>query len=289
MLFNPELVRNNMKYMRELYGVSQKEVAEVLKVTQQCVSQYENGQRQLNYEFVQLLANYFRIPVEIFVKEDLSKVMMLNSSVDLDFIKDLFEIMFPIFSCEAALEDEDFKKGFKMLQNIIKASKNMKPISYEYIYSCINSFIKSYSKKQILEPVANAIGLTVIVLAPAYDKEKLNIANAILKEKAINKKIIKDYILRKEYTKDFLKEEFVEGNSEFILEGIRILKTSSEWADLGDYYLAVSYIMGVIDNEYDNDMNNLIGEEFMSTLVTLENKYAVTYWNKKYGFLKENK
>ena len=57
-----------MKYMRKLYGVSQKELGEILNVMQHGISQYENGQRQLNYELIQLLANYFRIQVEHFVK-----------------------------------------------------------------------------------------------------------------------------------------------------------------------------------------------------------------------------
>lgn len=289
MLFDPELARKNMKYMRKLYGVSQKELGEILNVTQHGISQYENGQRQLNYELIQLLANYFRIPVEQFVKEDLSGIMRLNSSADIDFMKEFFAIIFPIFSCETALEDEDFKTGYEMLQKIIEASNDMKPITYKYIYSCIDFFVESYSKKQILESVANAVGLTVTVLAPSYDKEKLRIGNAILKEKVINKNIIKNYMLRKEYVRDSLKEEFVEDNSGFILEGIRILKESSKWSALGDFYLAVSYIMGVINNEYDNDMNALIGEELMGTLVTFENEYAISYWKKKYGFLEEDK
>ena len=288
MLFDLEIVRKNMKYMRKLYSLSQKEIGEILSVTQHGVSQYENGQRQLNYELVQLLANYFRIPVEQFVKEDLSKVMVLNPSADINFVNDLFEIMFPVFSSEKALEDEAFRKGFKMLQNIIRDSKTMKAISSEYIYSCVELFIESYNNEETLESVANAMGLMILVLAPAYDKERQNIANAILKEKVINKQVIKDHVLRKEYIKDPLKEEFIEDNYEFILEGIRILKKASKWSDLGDYYLAVSYIMDTVNNEYDSDMNALIGEELMSTLVELENRYALAYWNKKYSFLKKN-
>lgn len=288
MLFDPELVRKNMKYMRKLYGLTQSQIGVVLGAAQNGVSQYENGQRQLNYDFVQLLANYYRIPVEQFIKEDLSEVLVLNPRWDLNFIKEFFDIMFPVFCSEKALANEQFQKGYKKLDNIIKASKNMKPISSEYIYSSVEAFVDSYNCSQTMEAVANAIGLMILVLAPAYDKDKQGIANALLKANESNKEVNKECVLRKDYVKDSLKEEFIEDNSEFIFEGIRILKKSYKWADLGDYYLATCYIMGVVDNEHDNDMNALIGEELMSTLVTIENKYAVAYWNKKYGFLMEN-
>lgn len=80
MIYDSEIVRKNMKYMRELYGIKQTELAEVLHITQHGLSQYETGERKLKkYEFVQTLANYFRIPVEQFVKEDLSEIISFRS------------------------------------------------------------------------------------------------------------------------------------------------------------------------------------------------------------------
>lgn len=283
MIYNPELVRKNMKFMRNLYGISQSEIGEILNITQHGISQYENGQRQLNYESIQILANYFRIPIEQFVKEDLSKIIVLNSSADINSINDFFETIFPIFSSPKISTDKNFKKGYDMLMNIIQASKTMQFISTEYIYSCIEFFIESYNNNQTLESIANAIGLMILVLVPAYDEEKQNIATALQKEKTINKKFIKNHILRKDYIEDPLKEEFIKEFGSFIIEYIRFLKKSPKWSDLGDYYLAISYIMDAIDNNYDTDMNTLIGEEIMNTLIKLKNKYAISYWKKKYG------
>lgn len=288
MIHDPELVRKNMKFMRELYGVTQKELAEVLNVTQHGISQYETGKRSLCYEQVQILANYFRIPIEQFVKEDLSEVMVLNPSLNLNYILDLFETMFPIFCSEKALEDKHFKKGYDILLSTIDASKNNRYIYSKQLDICIESFVESYNTNQTMEAIANALGFMLLIYAPAFDKEKTAIATEIYKENVISKKVIKKHILRNEMVNDPTKDQFIEENSEFILDGIRILKKSPKWAALGDYYLALRYIIGVVDNEYNDDMNALIGEELMSTLVELKNKYASAYWNKKYGFLLEN-
>lgn len=71
------------------------------------------------------------------------------------------------------------------------------------------------------------------------------------------------------------------------MEGIRILKEIPEWSQLGDYYLALRYIIGMVENDNNQDMNILIGEEFMINLFELDNKYATLYLEKKSSFFLE--
>ncbi len=55
----------------------------------------------------------------------------------------------------------------------------------------------------------------------------------------------------------------------------------------GDYYLALRYIIGMVENDNNQDMNILIGEEFMINLFELDNKYATLYLEKKSSFFLE--
>jgi len=193
--------------------------------------------------------------------------------------------MFPIFKCTEGLADEYFKKGYDFLQCIRQASINNKYVSIQQMENCMESFVQSYNTFGTIEAIANVLGFVLLIYAPAFDKEKQHIGEAICKENRISKGVIKNFWLRKEVEDDPIKEEFIENNSDFILECISVLKKYSKWSELGDYYLALSYLVGVVDNDQREDMNNLIGEEFMYMLVQLGNKYASAYWNKKYDFL----
>ena len=283
MIYDSEVVRKNMKYMRELYGIKQTELAEVLHITQHGLSQYETGERKLRkYEFVQTLANYFRIPVEQFVKEDLSEIISFHSINDVESIFEFFEIMFPIFKSSKALEDEYFKMAYASLKNILDISKKNRVVSVEKLENCMELFIKSYNRFGTIESVANVLGFVLLIYVPAFDREKQKLGEAIYKQNAIDKDVMKHYYLGNRIDDSFVNEEFIEENSAFVLECIECLKRKSEWFELGDYYLALRYLVGVVDNGHKEDMNILIGEELMRTLVELKNKYATAYWNKKY-------
>ena len=71
------------------------------------------------------------------------------------------------------------------------------------------------------------------------------------------------------------KREYVKDSQETVMALINILKQSSDYYALGDYYLALRYVTGMIDNEYSGAFNKTIGMELMTSLATLENEYAI--------------
>ena len=288
MVYDAEIVRKNIKYMRRFYGVTQTELSKVLKVEQHSVSQYETGKRSLNYEYVQLLANYFRIPIEEFVKEDLSNIMVYNLDVDIDFIFEFLDIIFPKFLVSETMEDVYFQKGCKCLNSIREDFKKNKVISIKKYEECIDLFLQSYRKFQTLKSIANTLGVILVFYAPQFTgEEEEEVGKEIYKQRRISKQVLKKYFLREEIVNNPIKKEFIEKYNDFVMEGIRILKEIPEWSQLGDYYLALRYIIGMVENDNNQDMNILIGEEFMINLFELDNKYATLYLEKKSSFFLE--
>ena len=55
------------------------------------------------------------------------------------------------------------------------------------------------------------------------------------------------------------------------------LKKSDLWCDLADYYLALQYVWGIINNDLTFEFNCRIGAEMLDTLVSVKNKYAKEY------------
>ena len=53
-----------LKELRENKNVTQKKLAEYLKITRSAYSGYETGNRQMNYEILCLLADYFSVGID---------------------------------------------------------------------------------------------------------------------------------------------------------------------------------------------------------------------------------
>jgi transcriptional regulator with XRE-family HTH domain len=69
---------NNIKHIRTLKGLTQEHFAEDLKVSRSRISSYEENRAIPPIDFLVKLSNYFKIPIDILIKNDLSKTK--NSS-----------------------------------------------------------------------------------------------------------------------------------------------------------------------------------------------------------------
>ncbi|MBQ8193747.1 MAG: hypothetical protein IJZ47_00125, partial [Oscillospiraceae bacterium] len=104
---------------------------------------------------------------------------------------------------------------------------------------------------------------------------------AVLYGKALDKKFVKQYVLKDSYpiSEQNLqnKRAYVEDSQETVVTLIRFLKESDEYADLADYYTALRYVIGMVANEYSDDMNKTIGIEMLLSFAQLGNKYVIRY------------
>lgn len=189
MEYNSEIARNNLKFLRKSYGLTQAELSKNLDFAQNGISQYETGARPLGYEVAGMFANYFEVPFELFGNKNLSEIMIINSSIDVKDVLEVVDIIFPVFDSNNAKEDKYFKRGFDALSTIIKKAKaeiitgeigkkwnrevveNNKEATKEKIDNCVNDFVNSYNSFHTLESIANLVGVMILVYAPLFDKE----------------------------------------------------------------------------------------------------------------------
>ncbi|WP_223034872.1 XRE family transcriptional regulator [Hanstruepera marina] len=86
-----ENIQKNIRHLRNLKSLTQEELAEDLKVTRSRISSYEEGRSAPNIKMLVLLSDYFKIPVDILIKNDLTK------SKDTSFIEvGNKRVLFPI-------------------------------------------------------------------------------------------------------------------------------------------------------------------------------------------------
>ena len=62
MEYNPEVARKNLKFLRKVHGLSQKELSEKIHCIQNAISFYETGKREFKYEAAKKFAKYFKVP-----------------------------------------------------------------------------------------------------------------------------------------------------------------------------------------------------------------------------------
>lgn len=66
--------KKNIKYLREKRGVSQKRASADLGISRAVLGGYESGLTQPPLDKLQLLADYFGVPIQEFIHTDLSKI-----------------------------------------------------------------------------------------------------------------------------------------------------------------------------------------------------------------------
>lgn len=85
------IIAKNLRHLRTLKGLTQEYLAEDLKVTRARIGSYEEGRSYPTIDFLIQISDYFKLPIDILVRQDLSK------SKDASFIElNNQRVLFPI-------------------------------------------------------------------------------------------------------------------------------------------------------------------------------------------------
>lgn len=68
-----KMIAKNIKHLRTLKKLSQEEIADDLKVTRSRIGSYEEGRSAPNIDMLIKLSNYFKLPIDILLRNDLTK------------------------------------------------------------------------------------------------------------------------------------------------------------------------------------------------------------------------
>jgi transcriptional regulator with XRE-family HTH domain len=67
-----------LRELRENKGIAQHELAQYLKVSREAYSHYESGRRQMNYDILFLLADYYNITIDFLLGRCEVNPMVIN-------------------------------------------------------------------------------------------------------------------------------------------------------------------------------------------------------------------
>lgn len=117
---------DKVRYVREKFALTTEQLARLLNVTQSYISHVENNRRRLGRDKIVLLASELQLPVEFFLREDVTTLDELELTAKL----------------KALVTNEKYLNYFVVVDKAVEAS--ISPAELEQAIE----FIKTYKKTQ---------------------------------------------------------------------------------------------------------------------------------------------
>lgn len=275
-------IRTNIIHLRERYQESQSELASAIDVASGTIANYETGDRYPTREILKKIARHYQITMEELTNGDIPLIRFDMSAItNIKIMNDISFEFFPVICTDKAMKSENFKRGFVAHQRFIESVKANQP-SQTDLQICFNLYEKSYNEENVIEALANELGLIIFFVTEV----KFQMTHKINKADIMESSNKKENLLKKFYLKDMneVSEKCsntdineIEDIEEEMIEGLKELKSFPDYSDLADYYIALSYVMGCVKNERSEELNKVIGAEMMSVLLKMDNKYSCRF------------
>jgi len=269
----------NLQHLRVIRGETLEVIGENLGFARSTIKQYENGSRKPAPETLKRLAKYFGKTVDELLYEDLTVLKKFQTSlVSTSEIVDTYNRIMPLFSTQELMKNRNFSKAFNLCQKVLESFAKGENLRGSIITDIFDAFIHSLEEMESQETIADLLWCIYLWWGQLFDaKDMLLLQNKIISKKLDFVEVIHVQQNESKEVKE-KKKEFIADFDILINDAIKVLKSDVVWSDLGDYYLALRYILGVIETGYSLEMNLAIGIQLMLSYAQLENKYAVNFF-----------
>lgn len=239
------ILGKNIKHMRTLHGETLDELGNVIRASKSTVQGYEKGRRIPDIATIKIIAEYYGKTVDEMINNKLYEYAEFDSTktVNMDEMIDAFLHILPVIETDEACKNESFLKGVTEIKNMIDAFRHGIEVQGLIISEIVDYFISAV-EDNIIEAAANIIWCVFFIWTQQYtDLEKMR----KLQTRICNGETdLKE--LRYEYQKDAKKtsskkKEFICEIDNLLIELISELKLTEQWSQLGDYYLALRYVL----------------------------------------------
>lgn len=268
----------NIQHLRIIHDETLEELGGIIHCAKSTVKGYENGSRKPDLQTLQLLATHYNKPVDELLHTDLTGLE--NISINLnspEHTTELMRIIFPLYSSEDAMENPNFKNGYDLSQRLLAAFSKAEVLPGNMIVRIFESFATAADESESPEAAANLVWSIFVWWSQIYDTNKL----LSLQDKLLSKKLsLKDWMSLKDTEDESVAEKrasFITDFDAIITEALKVLKSEQEWSDLADYYIALRYVVGMVDTDLSTEMNSAVGMQMMLSFMMLGNSHAFIF------------
>lgn len=268
----------NIKHLREMHGETLDELGEVVHFAKSTIKGYESGSRKPDPQTLQSIATHYGKTVDEILHTDLTKLgkIRMETSSTNDMVN-LFQEIFPLYYSEDAMKNANFQKGYKLCQRVLNGFAKGETMRGTIITDAFQAFLEAIDEIEIPEVVADLMWTIFLWWTQIFDVQKM----LLFQSKLLSKKFdIKDYMKIRDSESDELKKkkhDFVSDFDEIITEILKELKSDSKWSNLADYYLALQYVVAMVDSELSPEMNFAVGMQMMLSFAKIGNPHALNF------------
>jgi len=272
----------NIKYLRTAYGETQLDLALAVGLdSPNAIANYEKGERTPKPEIKKKIALHYRITEDELVHSDFSGMQVSSSQLgNKQKMIEMTLLMCPITCTDKAMKDSLFQKGYAAHMRALDAMKDGFTFADADYDMCIGAYSDSYDEYETPESLANILWWFVITELSMKNQWMIDGAEALSDKRVSKKDFFKNF-----YLKDcsFPNEGKLLGETELkdlkemgetVVELLKELKKNAQYSNLADYYIALRYLLGCVDNELTEAMNKAVGSEMIWAFAQLGNKYA---------------
>ncbi|MGT2959227.1 helix-turn-helix domain-containing protein [Streptococcus bovimastitidis] len=281
-----ERLGQNLKQIREKNGETITDLSEILGKAINTISQYENNKRKPNYEDLEKISNHYNVSIDDLLYSDLSDsletVKMLNNiKNNYEFLNKKCLIMFPILSSTEAKQNQKFTRAIKLHKSWFN---NFEHFTDHEMDELFDLYFDLYFETDLAVVRANILGIIFLVASMGNMSEIRDEFLSFIKHQGKTNKynntkffVSNFYLDRKKTSLDEIIDTSKSEIDNFILLLLSNLKGSETLYNLREYYLALRYIFGIINNSFNEINNNNFGILLMLDLEKMGNKYAKNY------------
>ena len=278
---------DNIRCLREAYGETQTDVAFAIGVEKNTISNYECGVRSPKPSTLAKIASHFLVSVEELMKSDFSECAKADPNPKI--VSQSYRFMFPIVSSDEALKDLAFQKGLhahKALYECLSTENPDEDQVGDLMDKAMEQYVEAFEGPAEKEAIANWMGmwclfhLSAFVVPEVVDAEAAPIELLRKKDHKLDQGIY-DYLAEREDDPDWDKDlaELKEATTdpemqEMLTEMLKVLRESEEYRDTADFYLAMQYFCGVVQNGLSLELNRRVGFEMVHAFARMGNRMA---------------
>ncbi|MBE5834398.1 MAG: helix-turn-helix transcriptional regulator [Butyrivibrio sp.] len=272
------IIGNNIRRLRLLFGETQADLAKRISGSRSSICEYESGKKVPTPDVLNEIAIHYGKTVDELSHTDLTSLKDYTmDAMYVDKLTDSLDVMFPTFGLDKMSNNEHIRRGYSHIKRIIRAQKNKEDLPGTILGDAFSELYEALKEDEEddYEVAANFLWVLFIWWESLVDIDLIRQF-----QKKYNSKRIKnsDFLeMERKNSKDVTeqRQSFVEDFDELINSIIEEFKATVEWSQLGDYYLALRYLLNMVDDGLSIEMNKAIGTEMMFAFVRTGNKYAI--------------
>ncbi len=277
----------NINKLLIMHDISQSKLAKDTGIDKALISQYVSGKLMPKQEKLEAIAKYFGVTTEMLLKDN----FVVNGSIKVNMEKSIKGTvdLFPLFENDRTRKNAHFCVALaeqkKIFDHVIKQMHTLDDVDFDKIMGEYSEAVDddSVGYEVVANELAFFMTLAMIhrenaLLAPDYEALPIQLRK-ILDNDSEKKGFYNRHRDILEKSEDHFNGLVNDQDYQSMIMGlIGALKEDREWCDLADYYIAMLYVLGAVDNNFSFEQNQEFGQDLMLKFAQCDNVYAMKYF-----------